>query len=62
MKIGFGIILFAIGLILVPTFTPEDLVTSVPLLILFPAVYLGFLLPIGVLCLVIGFVLLAYGY
>ncbi len=42
------------------TFTPEDVITTVPMLIWFNELYMSVLLPVGVASLIIGLMLLYF--
>lgn len=60
MKISLGLILVGIALIILPTFTPEDLVTTLPLMAFFPQLAVS-LFPVGVLLLIAGLLLMRLG-
>lgn len=59
-RLSLPLILIGIGLVILPTATPEDLVTTVPLLLLAKNLYINILLPIGIICIVAGFLMMRF--
>ena len=55
--IGLSIILIGLGLIILPTFTPEDIVTTVPLFLFLPPEIFVYSMFLGVVFLISGVIL-----
>ena len=61
IKIVVGTTLFIIGIILAPSGTPEDLITTVPLIAIFGLQTYTLIAMVGYICIIAGILLVGHG-